>query len=336
MTFMISPVKAVASAFVVAAAIVAATSADAQSISRSDASPSLRRAAVVEGDVVTLGDLVEGCATLCATPLFRAPDPGESGTIQASRVIAAARESGLMNVAAGRIGHVLVTRTGRAATREEIDAALAQAIGARISADAADVSLTIEQPYGKLSLAAHKDAAPAVFDLTIDPRAGRFSASVAAEQGGAAAVRISGSYVEMASVPVLSRALQRGDLVREEDVAFEKRERSSLGGDAPISAKMVIGRVARTAMRAGALLRDRDFSKPLLVERNMPVTISFETGGLHLTMKGKAIEAGALGEVIAVQNLTSKRMLQAVVIGAGQARVQHVDAPVGRTASAQP
>jgi flagellar basal body P-ring formation protein FlgA len=51
------------------------------------------------------------------------------------------------------------------------------------------------------------------------------------------------------------------------------------------------------------------------------VLIVYETPGLALSLRGKANEAGAVGDVIAVQNLQSKRVLQASIVGPGRVSV---------------
>ena len=199
--------------------------------------------------------------------------------------------------------------------------------------DASDLSLTLDQAHPKLALAASSEQAPMVTDLAFDTRSRRFSASLVAPQGGV--THVSGSYVETILTPVLKRAVQRGDVVQTDDIVFERRDRETFGDESPISAKLAVGRVARVALRTGAVLRDRDLAKQILVERNMPVSMTLESGGLQLTLKGKAMDSGALGDVVSVQNLNSKRTLQGVVTGPGQARIQHMTAPVARTAAAQ-
>src|ERR671938_618193 len=87
----------------------------------------LRAEVAAEGDVLTLADLVEGASgAAAATPLFRAPAPGESGTIQARRIVEAAARLGLA-VEAGS-GPVTVIRAARRIGADEIEAALRQAL----------------------------------------------------------------------------------------------------------------------------------------------------------------------------------------------------------------
>ena len=58
--------------------------------------------------------------------------------------------------------------------------------------------------------------------------------------------------------------------------------------------------------------------KPELVQRNETVTLVYEVPGITLTVRGKAVEGGAEGDVISVLNEQSKRTVQGVVVGPGR------------------
>jgi flagella basal body P-ring formation protein FlgA len=58
--------------------------------------------------------------------------------------------------------------------------------------------------------------------------------------------------------------------------------------------------------------------KPELVARNETVTLIFEIPGILLTVRGKALDSGAEGDVISVLNEQSKRTVQGVVVGPGR------------------
>ena len=56
-------------------------------------------------------------------------------------------------------------------------------------------------------------------------------------------------------------------------------------------------------MRPGQLIRQTDLTKPEVVARNENVTITYEVPGIVLTMRGKALETGAKGDIINVLNV---------------------------------
>ena len=48
--------------------------------------PTLRSEAIVKGDLVRIGDLIENAGIVASVPIFRAPDLGYTGTISADAV----------------------------------------------------------------------------------------------------------------------------------------------------------------------------------------------------------------------------------------------------------
>ena len=75
-------------------------------------------------------------------------------------------------------------------------------------------------------------------------------------------------------------------------------------------------------MRAGQALRVADLAKPDLVQRDQGVTLIYQSRGLYLTMRGKAVDNGTEGDVVNVLNLQSKRTVTGVVTGRGQVTIQ--------------
>ena len=60
-------------------------------------------------------------------------------------------------------------------------------------------------------------------------------------------------------------------------------------------------------------------SGPAAVKRSEMVSVTWTQNGLSLTLSGPAQKDGAVGDVIQVQNPSSKKMIDAVVTGPGQA-----------------
>jgi flagella basal body P-ring formation protein FlgA len=74
-------------------------------------------------------------------------------------------------------------------------------------------------------------------------------------------------------------------------------------------------------LRAGQAVRIADLAKPDLVQRDQNVTLIYDTPGLYLTVRGKALENGTEGDVVNVMNLQSKRTISGVVTGRGQVSI---------------
>lgn len=56
-----------------------------------------------------------------------------------------------------------------------------------------------------------------------------------------------------------------------------------------------------------------------VIARNDMVRVTYQVGGVSLTVMGKAMRNAAVGEPVAVQNTTSNRIVDAVASGPGQA-----------------
>jgi flagella basal body P-ring formation protein FlgA len=285
--------------------------------------PVLRRDAVVAADIVVLGDLVENAGQAAGKAVFRAPALGQSGTIQAARVVEAARAAGLELDPAG-IAQVMVNRAARRVQRTELELVVREALLGRYGVGDADVTLALENGETQVLLDPEATGSLRVTDLVYDARGRRVQAAVAVDGHRGTAirpVRVSGQVIETLEVPVLTRAIARGEQVRATDVRLERRPRSEVQSVALADPAMLTGRVVRTALQAGALLRDSDLARQELVEKNGIVAVTYETPGLALSMRGKAMEGGGLGDTILVINPQSKRTLQAVVTGPGTVTV---------------
>jgi len=116
-----------------------------------------------------------------------------------------------------------------------------------------------------------------------------------------------------------ARNITAGEMVQPQDLVWGKAALAP--ADAPSDPDMMVGQVARRALRAGAAVAGRDVSAVQAVKANEIVTLTFDSGGVSLALQAKALTGGAVGETINVQNVTSKKTVQAVVVGPGQAAV---------------
>jgi flagella basal body P-ring formation protein FlgA len=281
--------------------------------------PTLKREAVVSGDLVRIGDLIEGAGSAAGIAIFRAPDIGETGSVPAYQVLAAARAHGIERVDTQGNSEVAVTRAGRVLAAKDIEAAIARTLVSRGGiADARDLAVTLdrEPPPLRLQGAADLHALYTYYNA----RSGRFDITfeLVDEAAHRSALRYSGYAVESLPVAVTLRPLARGEVVRAADVTMERRPKADFREGAP-AATDPAGLALRHQVRAGQPLRGSDLMRPEIVQRNEPVTVIYEMPGLMLTVRGKALDPGAQGDVVSVLNTHSNRTVQGTV--AGPARV---------------
>jgi len=128
-----------------------------------------------------------------------------------------------------------------------------------------------------------------------------------------------------------TRSLSAGEEIRPEDLAWTRVAAAPAN---PIrDAEGAIGMIARRPLREGAPVAASDMSAPVVIQAGDLVTVVYENGGIVLSMQVKAMSAGAVGEVISLQNLASRKTLQAVVTGPGEAATGP-DAAAGRAPAA--
>ena len=113
-----------------------------------------------------------------------------------------------------------------------------------------------------------------------------------------------------------ARNISAGEVVQPQDLVWGKAALSP--ADAASDPDALVGLAARRPLRAGAAATGRDVAAVQVVKSGEVVTITFEQDGISLSLQGKAMGAGGVGETINVQNTTSKKIVQALVTGPGQ------------------
>jgi flagella basal body P-ring formation protein FlgA len=138
---------------------------------------------------------------------------------------------------------------------------------------------------------------------------------------GGPAAPSAGSAAVHGNVEVLTytRSLAAGEILQPTDLAWIKA--AAAPSDSPDDAEMVIGQAAKRPLRAGAVVLSRDVGAALVIKAGDIVTVTYEADGITLSLEGKAMATAGVGDTLAVQNTLSKKVVQTVVTGPGQAVV---------------
>lgn len=116
-----------------------------------------------------------------------------------------------------------------------------------------------------------------------------------------------------------ARSLNVGEVVQPSDLVWS--DEAVAPSDAPSDADAAIGKAARRPLREGAAVAARDLASPRVIRRDDLVSVAFEDDGIALTLQAKAQGEAAVGESVTLQNVQSKKLLEAVASGPGQAVV---------------
>jgi len=309
-----------------AAALLATTIATAFAQSSEDviAMPALRASVTVTSDVVRIGDIVDNAGTSALIAIYRAPDLGTTGSLPTEKVLAALQAHQVIGVDTREIKAISVTRLSRPLAGKEIESQIAHALEHRSGlGDAANIALTFDRDVRDMQLEASNTGALQPVSTRYEPRSGRFDISfeIGNEAGTAATtLRFTGIAIETVEAAVLTRSVERSEVLKASDVITERRPKAEVGSDAAVRG-LAVGMQMRKQLHAGQALRVADLAKPDLVQRDDNVTLIYESTGLYLTIRGKALESGTEGDTVNVLNLQSKRTVSGVVIGRGQVAI---------------
>src|SRR6202047_3997180 len=313
-----------------ATALLAATTATASAQVRDQvrddviAAPVLRANVTVAGDVVRIGDVIDNAGASGQIAIYRAPDLGTTGSLPTAQVITALRAHQVIGVDTRDLREIQVTRLARTIDGKDIELQVARALERRHGlGEAANLSLTFDREVADLKLESSNSGAMQPVSAKYEPRNNRFDVTFEIAGDNVAAptrLRFTGTAIETIEAAVLPPNIDRNEVLKSSDVVVERRPKAEVGADAATRDRAV-GMQARRQLRAGQTLKTADLAKPDLVTRDQTVTLVYESTGLYLTIRGKALEGGTEGDVVSVLNLQSKRTVSGVVIGRGQVSI---------------
>ncbi len=286
--------------------------------------PALRAEVMVESDIVRVGDMVENAGSAAQIAIYRSPDLGTTGILPVAQVISVLQAHQVIGVLTRDIKSVSVTRLARTIEAKEIQSQLAHALEHRGGlGDAANLNLTFDREVGDVRLDTSNAGELQAEVVRYDPRSGRFDVTFEISNdtnSSRTRLRYTGSVIEMVDAAILTRNVDRGDVLKASDVIIERRPKAELGGDVAPRVQSV-GMQMRKAMRAGQPLKAADLAKPDLVQREEDVTLIYDAAGIYLTVRGKAVESGTDGDTVNVLNMQSKRTVSGVVVGRRQVAI---------------
>jgi flagella basal body P-ring formation protein FlgA len=331
----------IARALLLATALLASPATHALAQTRNDiiAAPVLRANVQVTGDLVRIGDIIDNAGNAAQIAIYRAPDLGTTGSLPVAQVLNTLRTHHVIGVDTRELKEISVTRLARTLEGKDIELQIARALERRNGlGDAANLSMTFDRDPGDVRLDASFTGSVQPAIVRYDNRNGRFDITfeIANENGTAPTkLRFAGTAIETVEAAVLARSVERNEVIKSSDVVVERRPKAEVGSDVALRDR-VVGMQARRQLRAGQAIRTADLAKPDLVQRDQNVTLIYETAGLYLTMRGKALENGTEGDTVSVMNLQSKRTVSGTVIGRGHVSIAGVPSRPAQTSDAAP
>ena len=288
----------------------------------SDSSLTLRERIMVDDDVVRLGDLFEETLSDGDVAVSQAPKPGQTMTLDARFLQQVARAYRLEWKPASKYQKIMIGRMSQRVTAPMVRTAIADAVQERIGS-ASDLDVALDGGDLEFDLPTDVENSVVVSAINFDPTSNRFAAILVAPADGPPLVQrnVFGTVHEMAQVPVPTRLISAGEIIAAEDLEWQPVHLARLSGNSLTDAQQLVGHMAKRPLKAGQVLRQSDVAVAPVVKKNDLIRIVVNTGQMTLSVQGKAMQDGALGQTIRVVNVNSNRQLSGTVVDAGTVTV---------------
>ncbi|HEY1838325.1 MAG: flagellar basal body P-ring formation chaperone FlgA [Rhizomicrobium sp.] len=126
--------------------------------------------------------------------------------------------------------------------------------------------------------------------------------------------------INAARIVVPARDIARGETIVDSDLTFQTIAADRMPPSVATSLTDLEGKQTRLYLRAGQPVRLDEVRMPVLVTKGSTVTMIFDAPGIALTVTGKAMTEGGMGESVTVLNPISYRQVTGTVTGAGTVR----------------
>ncbi len=282
--------------------------------------PILKETIVVQGEIVTLGDIFDNAGAFKNIPVFRSPDFGSDGVISASRVQAAAKREGLLWSNPGHVDKLIVRRPSRLITLNDIKTLLRSSLSEKAGINNTEnLTITFATGTKDIHIDQRIDASLVVMSIDYNPRNKAFRAQIGTEEttGNIPRGTITGRVDQTVQVVVPREILEPGVAITTGSLKTLRIPVDRLRSGYINDIKMAVGKTPKYRLGTNQVLRSQDLEIPKIVKSNDLVEIRFNLPGLSLKAQGRALGSGAKGDVISVLNTRSKRKIQVIIQAPG-------------------
>ncbi|MAO55691.1 MAG: flagella basal body P-ring formation protein FlgA [Rhodospirillaceae bacterium] len=284
--------------------------------------PLLRDAVIVDNKVIYLGDLFINVGDKGNAAVAYAPAPGERAVFDARWLYRVARAYRLNWRPLSSRQQVVVERVSQIIEKAEIVDTIMAALYEKGADPTSEVELTTH--LSRVHIAGSAQPTVGIDDITYDARSQRFAAIVSIPKGDPAGhkLRLTGRLYGVVKVPVASRTVARNEVISKRDVKWINLRADRVMPDTVTKLEDLVGMSSRRGLRPDEIVRQSDIERPILVERGSLITITLHHGPMALSAQGKALERGALGDVVQIVNRRSNTVFEGEVTGPSRAKVE--------------
>lgn len=278
-----------------------------------DAKPvTLNHRVEVRGSAVKLGDIFSGPLAYPDKAIAYPPAPGEIVRLDATWLADLARTNNIPWQPADASEQAVVERARIVLSSRDILVAIGDTLKAQGLPAETDLA---SNPGALIQILAPNGSQPIVRVDDATWADDTFTAAVTILAIGQPDqhITIAGKVLPTLEVPILARPVPQNDLIGANDFTLVRKRASEVTPGTITEPQKLVGMAATRSLRAGDMIQMHDISRPILVPRGETVTIILQTPYMTLTASGKALEDGALGDTVRVENTRSNKVVFGVV-----------------------
>ena len=284
----------------------------------------LNETAVLETDIVTLGDVFTGLPDkLAETAVSRAPAFGKIVTWNYRVLGRLAKRYRLKWQPQSRLDQIKLSRLSVNITRADIEIVLKQELETHYPPES-DLDIQLDSRVITIPIPPDADPTPLIEDMRIDQQNNRFYALIALLPESPKPIRkkITGRIYEMRNVPVLQNVVPSQTPITEQDLKWIRVKARQLRQNIITQTSQIVGKTPKRNLQVGKLIRTSDIEDIRYVKRGDLVTVTLQAPSMTLTVQGKAMDDGTLGETIRIKNLQSNKIVNGKIIASGKVIVR--------------
>lgn len=291
----------------------------------------VRDTAIVDGPEIRIGNVADvhgaaadAVATIQGIVVGQAPPAGQERILQAAYLATRLRQHGFQpeDVVITGPSRVAVTRAAQRIETGEIEAAVVQAIHARMPWKVEQTTVrtlrgieAVVLPPGlvesEVSLPVNTDFLGATsFTVTF-----RVDGNIEKRLYGTAEIEVTQEVV------TTTRPFARHETITAEDIRMTSMNLARLPRRVLLTPDEVIGKQTKRPIQAHALIHTYEVQELPLIRKGDAVLILVESHALKVSTMGEALEAGQQGDTIRVKNISSDREVRGVVVDRKTVRI---------------
>lgn len=289
----------------------------------------LHERAEVQGPMVLLGDIAEVIADSEMTSQLKSVScqpaalPGRAATIDAGFVLIKIRQAGIDSKQVTMTGaaRTVVTTRSHTVTGEECVESARACVTERLKGvvigelllEPAQIPSPLLLPEGQVEVKVQSAPNLTSVGSYLSPTA-VVPVTVSVQGTVYRTVNIYLRLRTFNEVAVAARPIDRWEVLKESDVALERRETTGATDPPLLKIAGVVGKRAVRPLPLGATLTRSALETPPAIMKGSKVTVLAFVGKVRISMIGEAREDGWVGRTIAIRNPDSKKNFTATVV----------------------